>query len=115
MRARKSSRIATAAPGTYRTPRGVEWEVEVADLSCGGCRVDDPARGLQLGEYVRLNIGATGPHTAEVAWRLGDRVGLEFASPLAETVMARIAQDDWEGAADEFASTRHRGLVRRFV
>ncbi len=115
MRARKSSRIATSATGSYRTPRGSEWEVEVADLSRGGCRVDDPVGGLKLGEYVQLRIGSTGPHTAEVAWRQGDRVGLEFASPLAHSVMARIAEDDWDGAADEFANTRHHGFVRRFV
>lgn len=104
----------TDASGAYRTKRGDEWAVEVTDLSRGGCRVDDPYGGLNLGEYVELDIGGTGPHTAEVAWRQLDRVGLEFARPLSQSVLARIATDDWDGAADEFAKTRHQGFVRRF-
>ena len=114
MQTRKDSRIPTGAPGTYKTNFGREWEVEVADLSRGGCRVDDPYGGLKLGEYVDLEIGGTGPHKAEVAWRQSDRVGLEFAQPLAQSVLARIEQNDWDGAASEYSKTRHQGFVRRF-
>ncbi|MEM9310897.1 MAG: PilZ domain-containing protein [Pseudomonadota bacterium] len=114
MQTRKDSRISTAAEGSYRTGLGREWEVEVADLSRGGCRVDDPHGGLKLGEYVELTIGGTGPHKAEVAWRQSVRVGLEFVKPLTQGVLARIEQEDWDGAATEFRKTRHQGLVRRF-
>lgn len=114
MKARQDTRITTAASGSYRTMRGNEWEVEVADLSRGGCRVTDPNGGLKLGEYVELFIGGTGPHKAEVAWRQLDRVGLEFARPLSESAMARIADNDWDGAAQELNNTSHQGFVRRF-
>ncbi|MEL6239428.1 MAG: PilZ domain-containing protein [Pseudomonadota bacterium] len=114
MQTRKDTRIPTNAEGSYRTGLGREWEVEVADLSRGGCRVDDLHGGLKLGEYVELTIGRTGPHKAEVAWRQSDRVGLEFVKPLAQSVLARIEQNDWDGAASEFSKTHHQGFVRRF-
>jgi len=114
MQSRKDNRIPTSTAGAYRTKLGSEWEVELADLSCGGCRVDDPHGGLKLGEYVSLSIAGTGPHTAEVAWRQLHRVGLEFARPLTESVLNRIAENDWDGAAQEFDKTRHQGFVRRF-
>ena len=114
MQTRKDNRITTDAAGSYKTNLGNEWEVEVADLSRGGCRVDDRYGGLKLGEYVELEIGGTGPHKAEVAWRQSDRVGLEFARPLAQSVLARIERGDWDGAAHEYSKTRHQGFVRRF-
>lgn len=53
-------------------------DIALDDLSAGGCRLDDPHGRLRLGEFVRLYIAGTGPHMAEVAWRQGSRVGVEF-------------------------------------
>ncbi|MEM6858788.1 MAG: PilZ domain-containing protein [Pseudomonadota bacterium] len=114
MQTRRDNRIRTNAEGTYTTNLGREWEVEVTDLSRGGCRVDDPHGGLKLGEYVEVFVGGTGPHKAEVAWRQSFRVGLEFVQPIAQSVLARIEQNDWDGAASEFSKTRHQAMVRRF-
>ncbi|MEM6266891.1 MAG: PilZ domain-containing protein [Pseudomonadota bacterium] len=114
MKARRNPREPTTATGSYRTGRGMQWDVELADLSRGGCRVADPRGGLRLGEYVKLFIAGTGPHTAEVAWRQSDRVGLEFARPLPERVVAHLADADWDSAQEAYRSTSQEGLVRRF-
>lgn len=96
MRVRRSSRVGLTATGSCRTARGITFDVVVADLSPGGCRIDDPAGLLAQGEQIRLTIAATGPHMAEVAWRRRGRVGIEFRSDLPEQVLQSIA-----GAVDK--------------
>ncbi|MBI1403167.1 MAG: hypothetical protein GC147_08140 [Porphyrobacter sp.] len=115
MRARSSSRVATAATGSCRTSRGMQWDLDLADLSAGGCRIDDPHGRLRLGEFVRLFIAGTGPHMAEVAWRQGSRVGLEFARALPPRVFHLLAAADWHGAQAAFAEEHSRMPVRRLI
>lgn len=90
----RSQRLATALTGTYRTPRGFECEVDVDDLSLGGCRVDDGRGGLQLGEYVQITLGEAGPFVAEVAWRQSARVGLQFTRPIPAHVFKELTGVD---------------------
>jgi len=115
MRARTTSRIGTTATGSCRTSRGMQWDIALADLSQGGCRIDDPRGRLRLGEFVRLYIAGTGPHMAEVAWRQGDRVGIEFARPLPPRVVQRLAEADWHGAQAAFEEDRSALPVRRLI
>ena len=98
MRARRSSRVRTSVTGSCKSPRGFSWDIRFDDLSEGGCRVDDPRHGMELGALVKLFIAGTGPHHAEVAWRQGDRVGLEFVKPLSARVFTLMAQDQWDEA-----------------
>lgn len=98
MQARQSSRVKTDASGSCKSARGFTWDVHVDDLSPGGCRVDDPRHGLDLGVHVQLMIAETGPHTAEVAWRQGDRVGLEFLTKIDPKVFALMASGEWDQA-----------------
>ena len=90
MHPRNSERLSTSLTGTYRTPRGFECEVDVDDLSLGGCRVDDLRGGLQLGEYVQITIAGAGPFVAEVAWRQATRVGLQFNRPLPAHIVTEL-------------------------
>lgn len=100
MQARQSSRVKTDAAATCKSMRGFSWDVHVDDLSPGGCRVDDPRHGLELGGHIQLMIAETGPYTAEVAWRQGDRVGLEFLVKLDPSVFALMANGEWDKARD---------------
>lgn len=109
MHNRRFQRVPTTATGSCRTARGMQWDIDLHDLSCGGCRVDDPRGGMGLGEHVRLFIAGTGPHMAEVAWRQGSRVGLEFRTPLPERIFTLLAQDRWDEARRAFADPRQRG------
>lgn len=114
MRARQSARVATTATGSCRTARGMQWDIALADLSQGGCRIEDPHGRLRLGEFVRLFIAGTGPHMAEIAWRQGTRIGIEFTRPLPERVLKRLAEADWAGARAAEAD-RHDAPVRRVL
>lgn len=98
MQARQSSRVKTDADGSCKSARGFTWDVHIDDISHGGCRVDDPRHGLELGAHIQLMIAETGPYTAEVAWRQGDRVGLEFVVPIDPNVFALMASGEWEQA-----------------
>lgn len=115
MKARKSARIPSIATGSCRTSRGMQWDIALEDLSLGGCRIEDPHTRLRLGEFVRLFIAGTGPHMAEVAWRQGTRIGLEFARPLPERVVGRLAAGDAAETRGAEAEHRDGPPVRRMV
>ena len=120
MQTRRSSRVRTEATGSAKSPRGFSWEISFDDLSGGGCRVDDPRHGLELGTHVQIMIEEAGPFTVEVAWRQGDRVGLEFVQPLTQEVFTKLADARWEEARDAAAggggpSAPIRYAVRRIM
>jgi PilZ domain len=115
VKARRSVRIVTTATGSCRSARGMQWDIALADLSEGGCRVDDPRARLQVGEVVRLNIAGTGPHMAQVGWRQGSRVGLVFQRALTPQVVRRFAEADWDGARAAFDEDLSRAPVRRVL
>ena len=100
MQSRRSPRVRLSVQGSCKSARGFEWDIKVDDLSAGGCRVDDPRHGLELGAHIQLLIGDVGPYTAEVAWRQGDRVGLEFTTPLDPRVFQLMISDQWEEARE---------------
>lgn len=116
MKERHSNRLVTRAIGTYRTSRGAVQRVEFEDISLGGCRVEDLASQLGLGEYVELTIGEAGPFIAEVAWRQTTRVGLEFSQPLPKRVLARLGEGFDEATFDaELKAREARPPRRRFI
>lgn len=112
---RKTERVRTSAEGSARSPRGYEWYIQYADLSPGGCRVDDPRHGFELGAVVKLEIAGTGPIHAEVAWRQGDRVGLEFVKPLSEAVFDHLKNEEWDKAKDAEGGQSTLFPVRRVI
>lgn len=95
--------------------RGFEWEIKYDDLSQGGCRVDDPRHGMELGSQVNLFIAGAGPFMAEVAWRQGDRVGLEFANTIPENVFEHLARGEWEEAQFAAVNEACRYPIRRVL
>ena len=94
--ARDFERSQISAVGTCKTARGQEFEIEYRDISQGGCRVDDLVGGMSLGAHVSLFIEGTGPIRAEVAWRQGDRVGLEFLQLLPDRVYRHLIRQEWD-------------------
>ena len=115
MQARQTDRVRTSATGTCKTARGMQWQIQLDDLSQGGCRVDDPRHGLELGSFVKVMIADTGPHDAEVAWRQGDRVGMEFLKPLAQPVFKLLSTEQWAAAREEFDRAGSTLPMRRVV
>lgn len=112
---RTAERVPTAAKGSCKTDRGFKWDVDFQDLSSGGCRVEDERGTMALGTYVSLIIAGTGPHRAEVAWRQGGRVGLEFVRPLPPRVFKYLAAEEWELANDAHATDSTSLPIRRML
>lgn len=106
---RRSERVRLTAPGTCKSSRGFSWDIRVDDLSEGGCRVDDPRHGLDLGSHVEITIAKTGPYIAEVAWRQGDRVGLEFIQAMDGQIFRLLASGQFE-KAQKFAQGDGRSM-----
>lgn len=52
---------------------------------------------------------------AEVAWRQGTRIGVEFARPLPDRVLSLLAASDWIGARQAAAEAPDLALVRRVL
>ena len=115
MQARRSDRVRTSATGSCKTSRGMQWDIQLNDLSPGGCRVDDPQCEFKLGTFVKVIIAGTGPHHAEIAWRQGDRVGMEFLKPLPVRVFKLLSTEQWDEARSEFARTGSSLPMRRAV
>ncbi|MEM7779486.1 MAG: PilZ domain-containing protein [Pseudomonadota bacterium] len=113
MEGRRGERVRTQAEGAAHSPRGYDWYIQYQDLSPGGCRVDDPRRGFELGSVVQLEIAGSGPYHAEVAWRQGDRVGLEFVKPLSEKVYQHLKNEEWDAAKNAEEGEATRFPVRR--
>jgi len=115
MTSRDHERFQTGALGTCKTDHGQEWEISFCDISRGGCRVDDSHQRMSLGAHVILTIAGTGPHRAEVAWRQGDRVGLEFSRLLPAPLFQHLAAEEWDLAKSVPVSDTPQYPVRRVL
>jgi PilZ domain len=115
VKTRKSPRLPTTATGACRSAHGMLWDIALANLSEGGCRIEDARGRLRLGEMVRLFIAGTGPHLARVAWRDGADAGLVFQRTLSARVVSHFAEADWDGARDAYEEDLTRPPVRRLI
>lgn len=113
--ARDFERSQTSAVGTCKTERGQEFEIEYRDISQGGCSVDDLVGAMSFGAHVSLFIEGTGPIQAEVAWRQGDRVGLEFVQLLPDRVFRHLIAEEWNLARRAPLTQSRVYPVRRMI
>ena len=82
MKTRQKPRPAIAANGQCRVASGMQWDVALADLSEGGCRIADPRGVLRKGAMVELFIAGNGPHRAHVRWVEKGEAGVAFVRML---------------------------------
>jgi hypothetical protein len=115
VRTRKTTRLPITATGACRSAHGMLWDVVLADLSEGGCRIADARGRLRQGEMVRLFIAGTGPHLARVAWRDAGEAGLVFQSNLSARVIRHFAEADWDGARAAYDDDLTRPPMRRLI
>ncbi|MBE5074056.1 PilZ domain-containing protein [Erythrobacteraceae bacterium E2-1 Yellow Sea] len=107
MQTRKIDRNQVSIPGQCRTMRGQMIDIQLRDLTPGGCRFADPARALLLHAPVTLMIGGSGPHNARLRWREGDEVGVAFDRPLPDALLHHILS-----GKPIAASQSHPGLTQ---
>ena len=89
---RRASRTALRLQATIREPNRGKVEARLIDISTHGCRVE-AISGASPGSWLWLNIAGLESQHCRVVWRCDEFVGLEFETPLAETVLDRLLQD----------------------
>lgn len=90
---RRGSRQTVGIEGRYRTGSGQPRDVWITDLSRTGCRFYDRFGTMQKGKALTLRIGTVGPITAHVRWWENHTNGVEFVSPLHESVFEHIVSN----------------------
>ena len=73
--------------GRYRTGNGIAYDVKVMELSRHGCRIFDKFSNLQRDKQISIRIGSIGPIFAQVRWREGNLVGIQFNEALHPSVL----------------------------
>ena len=88
---RQAQRTPISAEVTLRRIGGVNYRVDVSDLSPHGCRIGLVERP-SLGEQVLVRIEGLEVLEAEVCWLSGHVAGLRFARPLHPAVFDLLLQ-----------------------
>src|SRR5687767_13055793 len=89
---RRTSRTALRLKATIREPNRGKVEARLIDISTHGCRVE-AISGTSPDAWLWLNIAGLEAQHCRVAWHCDEFVGLEFETPLAESVLDRLLQD----------------------
>ena len=123
MQRRCESRIPVEILSRYRTGSGCAHHVHVTDLSRTGCLLHQNYSALVIGKHLSLRLGSIGPIESVVRWHDGLRVGVEFLTPLHQSVMDHLAglfgtiKHDFHGVPDwatkGWASAAREGQSRR--
>lgn len=77
---------------TCRFQAGSTAELQVLDLSHGGCMVNRKRCNTEQGARVLVKLPGLGFQPASVAWLEDDHAGLAFEQPLHEAVLAHLWQ-----------------------
>lgn len=65
-------------------------DVTILDLSESGCQFHAPMSHLKIDERLTVKLGPVGPVEATVRWHRGDKLGVQFNSPLYPSVLDHI-------------------------
>ncbi|MDC0886543.1 hypothetical protein OAS19_01985 [Altererythrobacter sp.] len=86
----RAARKVVGVEGRYRTGSGQPRDVWITDLSQSGCRFYDRFGTMQEGKAITLRIGTVGPIAAHVRWWDNHTNGVQFETPLHESVFDHI-------------------------
>ena len=107
---RRVPRAALRLNATIREPGRSRVGVKVIDISTHGCRIE-AISGATVDSWVLLTIAGLDTQYSRVAWSRHEFAGLEFATPLADTVLDRLLQDQSE--LSEKSITELRDIATR--
>jgi hypothetical protein len=90
--ARRTTRYRVEFPGRVKCfgapkPR----QVTLSDLSSVGCRLE-PAEQLRAGAQILVKLPGMNYQPATIAWKRGDRVGMQFQHPLHPLAVEEFAR-----------------------
>lgn len=86
---RRARRIALALSATVREQRKSRAVVHIVDMSSFGCRVELPC-GALVEPWAWLSVAGLETQYCRVAWQENDFAGLEFVTPLRDTVLENL-------------------------
>src|SRR5215212_2900334 len=89
---RRASRTALRLKATIREPNRSKVEARLINISTHGCRIE-AISGASPDTWLWLNIAGLETQHCRVVWHCDEFVGLEFETPLAESVLDRLLQD----------------------
>ena len=90
---RRADRAALRLNATMRAGGGKSRiQVRLIDISTHGCRIDCTST-VEQDSWIWLSVAGLETQYCRVAWQCQEFVGLEFATPLAETVLDRLLQN----------------------
>lgn len=110
IQARKTRRKPVTVDAEVRNARDLAWQVELADLSEGGCRFTLSAAPLSKGEGVKLLVAGAGSIRAKVSWRRGDEVGVAFETPLSGEFLAQLISGEGSASKTRLNSIRANSI-----
>jgi hypothetical protein len=99
----RAPRTAVLLPASIRERGRARAPGRLIDISRGGCRIEYYFAGLQPGCWVWLSVSGLATQYCRVAWCCDAFAGLEFAAPLEEAVVERLAA---EGSSDDLGTVR---------
>ena len=106
---RRVPRTALRLNATIREPGRSRVGVRVIDISTHGCRIEATS-GANADTWILLSIAGLETQYCRIVWKVHEFAGVEFATPLAETVLDRLLQDNQlpETAISELRSIANR-------
>ena len=107
---RRAPRTALRLNASIREPGRSRSGARVIDISVHGCRIES-LPGSTVDSWVLLTIAGLETQYCRVVWACHEFAGVEFATPLAETVLDRLLQD--QSQLSETAISELRSIATR--
>jgi hypothetical protein len=107
---RRAPRTALRLDASVREPGRSRVAARLIDLSVRGCRIE-VTPGVSADNWLLLAIDGLETQYCRVVWACHEFAGVEFATPLAETVLDRLLQD--QSALSESTIRELRSVATR--
>jgi PilZ domain len=107
---RRAPRTALRLGASIRESGRSRVSAKLIDISTHGCRIEATS-GASADTWVMLSIAGLETQYCRIVWRCHEFAGIEFAAPLAETVLDRLLQD--QNQLCETAITELRDIAIR--
>ena len=82
------------------TIAGADTVCTMRNLSQSGCMIEGNALPGEIGAAVTVQLMTDLAVSGEVAWQLGESMGIFFLQPIPLSVVRRFALDDWPLRSD---------------
>ena len=102
---RRAPRAALRLSATIREPGRSRVQVRIIDMSTHGCRIE-ASSGAPAEAWVLLSVAGLESQYCRIVWRAHEFAGLEFASPIAETVLDRLLKDQEQSTETSVSELR---------